>query len=986
MNRKVIHLLFGLFLIFFQTICFSLDPSIPIKEYVHINYRSKQGLSQDSVLSIAQTKNGYLWLGDYQGVSRFDGVRFSPLEMQEDTEFYMRTINALFCDSRGDLWIATQEGLFRYNDGKIIQYTKKDGLSYQWVYTVAEDPSGNLWFGTHEGISKWDGHSFTKYLPEQLHDRKYVHYISIDPDSTVWAGTQDGVLVFMNGAWKMITERNGLANNAVWAIVRDSDGSHWIGTEGGLSHYKNGKFRNYTTADGLPSNIINCLMWDRDHNLWIGTEGGLVRKYKEKFERYTSKEGLPRDSVWAIYEDPEGSLWIGMSNGGLSRFSEGKVHVLGKPEGLTADIVTSVYEDPDGILWLGTDEGLNRIEGNKISHITTKDGLLSNYITSLLRDSQNNFWIGTMSGLNRISKDGVSSFTTKDGLLDPVILSIKEDRQGMIWIATNNGLNCFKDGKLIVLDELRSGTIQDIFESQNSGTFVATKGGLYQYKSGSWKIYKRADGLPTDALSTIYEDGEGTLWIGTMTSGLVRYKDGKFNAFRAADGLGINSVSAFVEDAHGDFWITSHKGIIRISKKQLNDFADKKLHKLEPQTFTTSDGLRNAECFDGMHPTIWKLKNGNIWFATLEGAAIIEPGKIKTNLVPPPVMIEKMIVSGRPVKLQQARSLPPGNSNFDFEFAAFSFLAPEKVRFQYRLTGFDGNWIEAGTRRIAQYTNIPPGKYTFQVRACNNDGIWNEAGTSFKFQLRPYFYQTWWFYAGAGLTIGLLIWRIHAFQIRRVLELERIRTRIASDLHDDIGAGLSQIAVISDAVRDQLKNSNTETTTRLHKVSETARDLMESMSDIVWAVNPSRDRVEDLVTRLRRFSTDIFSAANIDFEMIAPEPDAGRKLTPDFKRHIHLIVKECVNNIVKHSQANNARIEMKIDNGWFYCTINDNGRGIPTGEAFEGNGLKTMKERARLLNGNLEIQSALEIGTTILLKAPLRNRFVLSHAAVKRDA
>jgi ligand-binding sensor domain-containing protein/two-component sensor histidine kinase len=980
MNRKVILFFFGVVFLNYL-IGYSLDPSLSIKEYVHINYKSKQGLPQDSVLSIAQTKNGYLWLGDYQGVSRFDGVRFAPLEVPENTDFYMRTIHALFSDSRDDLWIATMEGLFRYDKRKLIRYTKNDGLNDTWVYSVAEDPSGNIWLGTHEGIAKWNGKAFTKYTPDQLYGIKYVHYISIDPDSTIWAGTQDGVLIFNNGNWKLLTEREGLADNAVWAIVRDTDGSHWIGTEGGLAHYKNGKFRTYTTADGLPSNIINCLTWDRDHNLWIGTEGGLARIQQNKIESYTSKEGLPRDAIWALYEDPEGSLWIGMNNGGLSRFSEGKVQVMGKAEGLTNDIVTSVYEDPDGIFWIGTDEGLNRIEKNQITQLTASDGLLSNYITSLLKDSQNNFWIGTMSGLNRISKNTVSTYTKKEGLLDHVIMSLKEDSQGRIWIATNNGLNSYFNGELITFNELRRGTVQDFWESPKSGMWIATRGGLFQFKGNNWKRYTRKEGLPTEALSTVYEDHDGTLWIGTMSSGLARFKNGKFDVFRSEDGLGVNSISALLEDAHGYLWITSHKGIMRIPKQQFNDYADKKLLKLEPQTFTTSDGLRNAECFDGMQPTIWKSKDGKIWVATLEGAAVIDPARIKKNPVPPPVLIEKMFVSGRPIDLHRARSLPPGSRNFDFEFAAFSFLAPEKVRFQYQLSGFDHKWIDAGTRRIAQFTNIPPGRYTFHVRACNNDGVWNQAGASFSFQLQPYFYQTWWFYVLTIFAIAFLIWRIHKFQVRRVLELERIRTRIASDLHDDIGAGLSQIAVISEAVRDQLQNSNMETTSRLHKVSETARDLMESMSDIVWAVNPSRDRVEDLVTRLRRFSTDIMSAANIDFEMNAPQPDSGRKLTPDLKRHIHLIVKECVNNIVKHSQATSATVEMKTDNGWFYCTIHDNGRGIPAGEAFEGNGLKTMKERARLLNGDLEIQSEGGKGTTVHLKAPLRNRF-----GVMRDA
>ncbi|HSE40327.1 MAG TPA: two-component regulator propeller domain-containing protein, partial [Acidobacteriota bacterium] len=731
-------------------------------------------------------------------------------------------------------------------------------------------------------------------------------------------------------------------------------------------------FKNYTTQQGLPSNIVNCLMWDKHHNLWIGTEGGLARKHSEKIESYTAKDGLPKDAVWAIYEDPEGSVWIGMNNGGLSRFSDGKVHVISKAEGLTADIVTSVYEDPDGIFWIGTDEGLNRIEDTKITHITTSNGLLSNYITALLKDSQNNFWIGTMSGVNVMTKKGIRSYTTKEGLCDPVILSIKEDSKGQIWIATNNGLNTFANDALSKVNELSTGSILDVWESADSGMWVATKGGLYQYNAGNWKNYSRKEGLPTDALSALYVDAEGTLWIGTMTSGLVRFRNGQIIHYRSADGLGLSSISGIIEDSQGYLWMTSHKGILRISKQQLNDFATGKTKKLTPQTFTTSDGLRNAECFDGMQPTTWKSKDGRLWFATLEGAAIIEPDKLRINPVPPPVTIERMTVSGRSVHLKEARSLPPGNNNFDFEYTAFSFLAPEKVRFQYRLIGFDTKWIDAGTRRIAQYTNIPPGHYTFQVRACNNDNIWNEAGASFGFQLNPYFYQTWWFYALSGIALACLIWRVHAFRMRRVLELERIRTRIASDLHDDIGAGLSQIAVITQSVRNELQNSDTGTTSQLNKVSETARDLMESMSDIVWAVNPARDKMEDLTSRLRKFSTDILTAANIDFEMITPEPDAGRKLSPDFKRHIQLIVKECVNNIVKHSRATDAHIEMKIDNGWFYCSIRDNGQGVPTGKVFEGNGLKTMKDRAQLLGGTLKLESESGKGTFIQIKAPLR--------------
>ena len=959
-------------LLFANLYSFALDPTRKLSEYLQVNFNSEKGLPEDTVLSIAQSPDGYLWFGGYHGISRFDGNRFVSLNELSETHVTIRTVGFLFFDTKGSLWIGTFNGVYRYDGKTVYKFSEKDGVPDALFYSAMEDNSGHVWISSGKGLLKWDGTKFKTLNQSSNQILRHVHVSYADPDGSIWIGTQYGLAILRDNKFETYTKKDGLPDNAVWAIVQDKQGTHWIGTEGGLSQFRDGKFTNYDKSDGLRENIVNTLRFDHNGVLWIGTEGGLSRLYNGKIESISSKEGLPKDSVWAIHEDNEENLWVGINYGGVSRFSEARVQVLGKKEGLASDTVTNVLEDSNGTMWIGTDNGLNRVTDGNISLLTTENGLPANIISALYEDSLGTMWIGTHEGLARIAENKITPYTTADGLMDPVVLVVAEDHEKNLWIGTNMGLNRWKDERIIPTDMFK-GTVAWITPSKKGGFWTGTYAGILRYSDGKLQDFNPPANLGEGLeVSSLYEENSEKFWIGTFTTGLWNYDKGKWSAFRAEDGIHTDTISNILEDSKGYLWLSSSDGIVRVSKQELESFAEKKTTKIQALHFGTSDGMRKAECYDQQQPTVWKTKNGILWFATLGGAAIIDPLKIKSNPYPPKCKIEKMLVNGKIIDTDRSQELPPGSNNFEFQYTALSFTAPEKIQFRYQLEGFDKNWIDAGARRLAQYTNIPPGNYTFRIKACNNDGLWNEAGAAFLFRIRPYFYQTRWFYGLVAAVIALSIWQFHKYRVKRVLEIERIRTRIATDLHDDIGAGLSQIAILTEVARKDLQKP--ETPVRLNQVMQTAQELMESMSDIVWAVNPARDNAEDLVHRMRKFANDILSAGDTELHFHSIESDKTKKLTPDFKRHVYLIFKECINNAAKHSQCKSVTVDMNLNRGRMLLTIQDDGKGFDMSNSYDGNGLKSMRTRAGLLGGTFRFSSEPGKGTSMELEVPFRHR------------
>jgi ligand-binding sensor domain-containing protein/signal transduction histidine kinase len=795
-TNKTVRLATGLFGALLLLVChqsvLALDPQKAITQYILKSWTSDDGLPQNSVVTIAQTRDGYLWFGTNQGLARFDGVSFTVFDQTNTPEIKSNSIKSLYEDKEGNFWIGTTGGLNKFRDGKFTSFTTSDGLSNNIVAAIYEDRRGTLWIGTDGGgLNKFDGRSFTHFTKKDGLSSDMVTVIYEDIREDLWIGTYLGGLNrFKHGKFTSFTTKDGLSNDSVWTVYEDKQGALWIGTESGLNKFQDGNFISYQTKDGLSNDIVKKIYEDRDGNFWIGTYGGGLNRLKDgKFTSFSTSDGLSNHIVRTIFEDQEGSLWIGTESGGLNRLSDPKFTSFTTREGLSNDLACAIYEDREGTLWIGTyGGGLNKFKDGKFTSFTTRDGLSNNLVIAITDDKAGNLWIGTYGGgLNKFKDGRFTAFTTKDGLASDFVRSVYEDSEGSLWVGTYDGLNRFKDGKLTpftIKDGLADDVVVAMHEDKDGALWMGTRAGLSKFKDGEFTSFTTANGLANNFVKAIYEDNGGSLWIGTA-GGLSRFQNGKFTSFTSKNGLFDNSAYAILEDNDGNLWMSCTKGIFRVSKKQLADFAVGTTNSIESIVYTTADGMRSNECNDGQ-PAGLRSADGKFWFATLKGVAMINPNKIKLNTVQPPVAIERVVIDGNRFNPGENAQAPPGAGDLEFVFTAMSFVAPKKVSFKYKLEGYDNNWVDAGTSRTAHYTNIPPGNYRFRLMASNNDGLWNERGAAFELYLRPHFYQRYWFYAAIVVGVVLLGLTLHGWRVQTLENRKRVLERLVNERTENL--------------------------------------------------------------------------------------------------------------------------------------------------------------------------------------------------------
>ena len=776
------------FLIFLSLNAQALEPSRSIRQYAHDFWTSDDGLPQNYIGAITQTDDGYLWLATQQGLVRFNGTSFRVFDQWNTPEIKAIAIQALYKSQNGTLWIGTRGGgLTRLKDGKFKTYTSRDGLSSDFISSLCEDKKGNLWIGTEDGnlsIMK-DGKFFTV---NSKSDFSIINYINRDNKGNMWIATNKGLAKYSEGELLLYSTADGISGNRVKTVYEDSSGNLWIGTEGeGLNRFRDGKFEHFTTRTGLCNDVVISVFEDRAGYLWIGTRGGLTRFKEGKFESFTTKDGLSSNSLTSLYEDHEGSLWIGTHNG-LNRLKDSKVVTYNTENGLPNDFVWSIFEDSKQNIWIGTHgSGLVKLKNGKIESFSVKDGLPSEVVRPVFEDKEGSLWIGTLAGLARMKNGKFTVYTVKDGLSNELIRSIFEDSKGTLWVGTDDGLNWYRDGKFGVFDlggELERLVVYSIYEDRKGFLWIATYSGVIRIKDKSYQRFSSKDGLSHDRVFSILQDSLGSMWFGTNGGGLTRLKNGKFSKFMKNDGIPDNVIYQILEDKRQNLWMSSNRGIFSIKIKQLNDFAEGRINTLKPEIYGKAEGMKSLECNGGSQSAGCFTKDGKVWFPTLNGAVMINPELREKNEIRPPVKIEKVIVDDRAVPHDSRVILSPGARKFEFHYAALTYLAPEKVRFKFKLENFERDWVDAGSRREAYYTNVPPGSYRFRVIACNNDGLWNNTGASFEFYLKHYFYQTWWFYLMCGLGIafsGVEIYRLRVRQLRKhKKELEkRVKERTA---------------------------------------------------------------------------------------------------------------------------------------------------------------------------------------------------------------
>ena len=750
-----------------NSLLWTLDPAKEIHQYNYEVFSTDDGLPQSSVLSIIQTSDGYLWGATYEGVARFDGVQFQVLDRSNTPELESNRIKTLFEDKRGNLWIGTSEGLLRCTGGKFKKFTTKEGLSNDFVLAIVQDKKGSLWVGSTDGLNRLTGDTFTAYTQKEGLSHKYIAALETDDEGNLWIGTSGGglnVLRVADGKIKQCAAEMGLSGGEdIRVLCKNKEGGLWIGTSGqGLIFLQDGKARFYSEKDGLSGNDIRALFQDTHGILWIGTNGlGLNRLKDGVFSSSSYEEGFLDRPIRAIMEDREGSLWVGTRDG-LSQLKDGKFIIYNKRNGLPVDGIRTVYEDRLKNTWIGTvTGGLVKFADNRFKTFGLKEGLTSEHIWTIAESSDGSIWIGTYGdGLHRVKNDKViKTYTTREGLANNIVRAVCAGRDDNIWVGTNGGgvdVIDFKTGKMINYNSkngLSDDFVYAVSEDREGDIWIGTYRGTidrFDKETGKFTTYGEKEGLTGNAIWNIYPDKEGTAWIGTDGGGLLRLKNNTFTRFSIENGLYSDLAFQVLEDLSGNLWMNCNRGIYGARKKDLEDFADGKINKISCFSYGRTEGIKSTECSGPAQPAGLCTEEGKLWFPTIRGVVVIDPGHIKSNTVEPPVAIEEMLADGQniysyPGVSEAGIKLAPGTQRIEFKYTGLSFIAPERVRFKYKLEGFDEKWMDGGGRRNVSYTNIAPGDYTFRVAACNNDGVWSSAGAHLPFALKPFFWQTWWF-------------------------------------------------------------------------------------------------------------------------------------------------------------------------------------------------------------------------------------------------
>ena len=751
----------------------ALDPRTDLRHYVRANWQD--ALPQSTVLSILQTHDGYLWIATYSGLARFDGVEFQVFD-PSNSALAVGAISALAEDRAGNVWVGTVGGgLYRVSGGTFTRAAP--GLG-EIIYAITTDDAGRVWVGANRGFGYIDGEKVRQFTSADGVPTNHVRAIEADK-RVVWLGTEGGGLLrYADDRFQQFTVRDGLSSNLVYALAKDPDGPLWIGTyRGGLDVWRDGHFG----PAQLDHRAVYALKVDRDGALWIAEEGsGLCRLVADRLSCDPLGDAKAPDLIRSLLLDREGSLWIGGTNTGLHHLANSKVETTAADS--SNNHVRSVVEDSHGMVWVGLDgDGLRSVRDGTLAPFA---GTLPNqFLRSVYADRAGDLWVGTLAGLARIHNNTVSTFAARDGIGGEFVYAIHEDRAGTLWVGTSNGL-AKKSGQRF--DVVFSGAdVRSLFDDRDGRLWIGKRDGLSCRERDRITDCGIGNALRGTAVFGFHQDPQGTMWIATG-SGIARLRSGKLTRYRAHDGLPDDAAFAILDDAAGNLWVSSNKGIYRVAPSAFDALDAGTATSIALTAFGKADGMAAVQCNGATQPSAWKAKDGRLWFATVKGVVSVDANRLRPNPVPPPVVVAHVTVDEKPADIATFHNVSAGAKRIEIGYAAMSFVAPERVRFRYRLDGFDRDWVDAGARRAAYYTNLPPGGYEFHVTASNEDGVWNPDGATIAFQIAPFWYETQLFRVALALAVVFVLFAAYRVRIWRVRARERVLARLVDRRTDEL--------------------------------------------------------------------------------------------------------------------------------------------------------------------------------------------------------
>lgn len=757
-----------------------LDPTLPIVRHVHDQWGTEDGLPQEMVLSLAQTPDGYLWIGTEEGVVRFDGLEFDLYDRETSPAIIHNHVSSLLAARDGALWIGTMGGITVLKNGVARSFPRKDGYPGE-VWALLQRRDGTIWAATSTGIWSWNGLAFRRYGVEHGLPSAVAHALAEDDSGTLWAGTAGGLARFDGSRFVPLSDPN-IPEHPVSAIVPDGN-RLWIGTKGGgVTLLAGAASRRFTERDGLGGDFVLSMIRTSTGAIWVGSNGApMTRIAGGRLETF----GRPEERPWAYLEDREGNLWFGGL--GLHRLKTAKIHTYTTDDGLSSNTILPIVQDRSGTIWIGTaGGGLNRHRDGRFESFGPDDGLPGAVILALLAARDGTLWISTNRGLARWVADRITPFDPPEGIAGAPVLAFHEDADGTIWFASQGAGVWSMRGDAIrhitTADGLPSDAVYDIHRDSRGTLWFASSAGLALLDGNRCRVVTPE--LIDENIGSIREDAEGDLWIATWSKGLALLRSGKVHIFRERDGLQSDTLHAAIPDARGTIWMTSNRGISSLPKSAFLDFARGRSKRLRPTVFGRSEGMRNRECNGGVDPAGALLADGRIWIPTMGGIAEVDAARIVPNRIAPLVTIESVQLDGAHVDLRSGIRMKAARSRLAIRYNALSLYAPEGLTFRYRLEGFDDTWHDAGTRRAVEYTNLPPGDFRFVVMATNSDGIEGRAPASFAFTVVPRFVQTRLFYGLIAfgvllVALGAHRWRTAVLHRREqyLLEIVEAKTR-----------------------------------------------------------------------------------------------------------------------------------------------------------------------------------------------------------------